>query len=195
MFRWIDELNKLNKWRYPLAGYQGLLKLAENPWQKYNNLFKLKSILLGMSSSIDIWGNLYRHKIKNSFINNDYTALKSDWEAIGKDMKNAIRSYSDHNDELKISLDNINDIPEDIQNAIKSFRQALTNLLDIIRSNKQIKDDLQELLKNYQDNEEQLINELEKYKDIHETIKDIIVSFKNIQNKLMLLQNNKKDIY
>lgn len=53
-------------------------------------LFKLKHFIKGMPSAFDLSGSGYNPIMSPSFHETDIEALRSDWNAIGKDIGDAI---------------------------------------------------------------------------------------------------------
>jgi len=58
-------------------------------------LFTYPSFLEGVGQLVDVTGSLNRYKTTDTDPEADTKALKSDWEAVGSDLRTAIKEYGE----------------------------------------------------------------------------------------------------
>jgi len=58
-------------------------------------MLKLKDFLIGAAYVLDLGGTLFNYKISSNPALADKTALESDWQQVGSDLKTAISQYEE----------------------------------------------------------------------------------------------------
>ncbi len=62
-----------------------------------NKQSRFKSFLLGLSSTLDLYGTIYHDESMKILQRTDMRALAQDWQMVGEDMRRATEIYNDAN--------------------------------------------------------------------------------------------------
>jgi hypothetical protein len=64
-------------------------------------LFSDMNFIIGMGSILNITGNYYHYNESDTPEESDFKAISSDWGAVGKDLKFALKKYIENSNESK----------------------------------------------------------------------------------------------